>query len=223
MTDEELETIAYTLARPCVLLRESGPKADLGAAWGGEGIVPAPKSGNWRHWISVDCGWFKETLHRYGLKIGPPAGVLSVYTDEDSEGGVAVHNAKAKLKVGKGALALFGHPGRSLPPLEAIFLKGPAPVQEWLTKNKWKSEWGYSDKFKDRKIAENYIRRYQNLSPFYSGSAHAVLGGWHFPWPDGDWAELIERALLVWTLEDSEPWIEVWGVGKKFEVKQRIT
>jgi hypothetical protein len=64
---------------------------------------------------------------------------------------------------------------------------------------------------------------HSNLSPFYSGSAHAVLGGWHVPWPDGDWDELAERPLLVWTLEDSEPWVEVWADGKGFEVKQRIT
>ena len=52
---------------------------------------------------------------------------------------------------------------------------------------------------------------------------HAVLGGWHFPWPDGDWGELVERPLLAWTFEDSEPWVEVWGDGKGFQVKQRIT
>src|SRR5262245_37094572 len=32
-----------------------------------------------------------------------------------------------------------------------------------------------------------------------------VLGGWHFSWPDGDWADPVERPLLLWTFEDSEP------------------
>jgi hypothetical protein len=139
---------------------------------------------------------------------------------------VAVHNAKAKLST-KGGAALYAHPGRSMAPLEAVFRFGPPPVQEWLKANKWKPEWPYNNNFKDRKPAELYDRYYQQMCPLYGGrdwkNTYAVLGGWHFPWPDGDWAELTDRPLLVWTFADSEPWVEVWGNGKGFEVKQRIT
>jgi hypothetical protein len=33
---------------------------------------------------------------------------------------------------------------------------------------------------------------------------------------------LLDRPLLVWTFEESEPWVEVWG-GDGFEVKHRTT
>jgi len=166
-------------------------------------------------------------LHRHGKKLGPPTGVLSVYTDEDGEGGAAVHDPDAKFSAkGKGTL-LFAHPGRCLPPIDAVFRFGSPAVQAWLKQNKWKAEWGYNDHFKDKKPVQDYQKNYQAICPLYGGlgglKVHAVLGGWHFPWPDGDWSELVERQLLVWTFEDSEPWVEVWAEGKKFEVKQRIT
>jgi hypothetical protein len=222
MTAEELREEGNRLARPCVWLRRTGSKGDVGAAWGGPGIVPAPAK-TLRHWLSVDCFWYKEVLHRYGHKIGPPAGVLSVYTD-DNGGGVAVHDRKAKFAVKRGAVALHAHPGRSKPPLEAVFLLGSPAVKAWLKANKWKAEWGYNNNFKDNKPADQYLREYQELSPVYgSFTADAVLGGWHFPWPDGDWADRAEDALLVWTFKDSEPWVEAWADGKSYEVKQRIT
>lgn len=56
-----------------------------------------------------------------------------------------------------------------------------------------------------------------------SEGIHAVLGGWHFPWPDGDWEELIDRRLIAWTLADSEAWVEVWDQGGAFRVIERIT
>src|SRR5262249_11452067 len=224
------------LGRPCSFLRDTGPKGDLAAAWGGPGIVLPPKKGTYRHWISVDCRFYKEFLHHYGAKIGPPAGILDGYTEDDrgrvagfvsvyrddAGGGVAAQDRRARLSV-EDATPLYAHGGRSIPPIDAVFRLGSPAVQAWLKANKWKPEWGYSDNLKDKKPAQYYVRSYQELCPLYSGSAHAVLGGWHFPWPDGDWAELVERPLLLWTFEDSEPWVEVWGDGKRFEVKQRIT
>jgi hypothetical protein len=53
--------------------------------------------------------------------------------------------------------------------------------------------------------------------------AAAVLGGWHFPWPDGDWEERCGESLLAWTIEESEPWVEVWRAASGLRVVQRIT
>ena len=50
-----------------------------------------------------------------------------------------------------------------------------------------------------------------------------MLGGWHMAWPEGDWDELIDKQLIVWTFAESEPWIEVWEDGSRFRVIQRIT
>jgi hypothetical protein len=87
----------------------------------------------------------------------------------------------------------------------------------------WQPDWGWNDNFKDPDPVLKYDSLVQSELPLYSGGAHAVLGGWHFPWPDGDWEELIDHPLLVWTFEDSEPWVEVWGNEDGFKVLQRIT
>ena len=37
-----------------------------------------------------------------------------------------------------------------------------------------------------------------------------MIGGWHMPCADFDWHELLDSTLLIQTLEDSEPWVEVF-------------
>ncbi len=70
---------------------------------------------------------------------------------------------------------------------------------------------------------DKYLPVWQSNCPLYTNEAAAVLGGWHFPWPDGDWEELQNKPLLVWTIDDSEPWVEVWKEPNGFRVIQRIT
>ena len=72
-------------------------------------------------------------------------------------------------------------------------------------------------------VGEAYLRHWQAQCPMYADAIVAVLGGWHFPWPEGDWEALRERPLLAWTLEDAEPWVEVWGGGAAYQVMQRVT
>ena len=51
-----------------------------------------------------------------------------------------------------------------------------------------------------------------------------MLGGWHFPFPDSDWADLIDEQLIALTIRDSEPWVEAWKMkNNEFKVIQRIT
>jgi hypothetical protein len=53
---------------------------------------------------------------------------------------------------------------------------------------------------------------------------YAMLGGWHFPGQDDDWAELVDEQLMVLTFRDSEPWVEGWRMRSgDFKVIQRIT
>jgi hypothetical protein len=61
--------------------------------------------------------------------------------------------------------------------------------------------------------------------PLYlSSDLYAVLGGWHFPWPEGDWYDHLEDRFIGMTLRDSEPWVEVWlSRSGRFEVCERIT
>jgi hypothetical protein len=187
LAERGLTTDADRLARPCVLMRDSGPADCLAGIWGGPGIVPA-LSGPFRHWLSIDCRFLPPGL-------SPIFGILSVYTNEDDcVSGFVGYDPVASLAATAGR-ALYAHPAKSLPPPNALCAEDN----------------------------ESYIRLWQSNCPMYTGEAAAVLGGWHFPWPDGDWGDLQEQPLVVWTLYESEPWVEVWGRPGAFRVMQRIT
>lgn len=166
---------------------------DRFAAWWGGPGVVTAPDANHRHWLSIDCRFLPEG-------IGPDSGVLSVYTDEeDGESGFAVHDPQARLPRADSSAdgePLYAHPSRSLPPPDAF-------------------EDGHDD--------DAYLAHWQDHCPMYADDIVAVLGGWHFPWPDGDWEQNRERSLLAWTLGESEPWVEVWGGGAAFQVMQRVT
>jgi hypothetical protein len=129
------------------------------------------------------------------MGLGPPTGVLSIYAnEEDYVSGIAAFDPAAKIEGSSGS-PLYSHRSVSLPPPDA----------------------------RPDGATDVYIRLWQSNCPLYTGEASAVLGGWHFPWPDGDWQELRLQSLLVWTLDESEPWVEVWRVPDGFRVMQRIT
>ncbi len=139
--------------------------------------------------------WLSIVCRFLPAGLSPRTGILSVYTNEgDCESGVAAHDPAATLNVSQGS-ALYAHAARSLPPPDALA--------------------GGED--------QAYVRLWQSNCSLYTGEADAVLGGWHFPWPDGDWEQLRDQPLLIWTITDSEPWVEVWGTGEGFRVMQRIT
>jgi hypothetical protein len=120
-------------------------------------------------------------------------------------------------------LKLYTNPGSSLPPLEAVLKLGSSEVAKWLGSNNWQRGWGYNDNFPDKAPVETYERAYQMQLPLFNESAHAVMGGWHMTWPEGDWDELVDKRLVAWTYAESEPWVEVWEDAGRFRVIQRIT
>ena len=126
---------------------------------------------------------------------GTSTGVLSVYTNEDDYlSGFAAYESTACIQ-NPGRRALFAHFGRSLPPPEAM----------------------------NAEDDEEYRCLWESNCPIFSNEIVAVLGGWHFPWPDGDWEPLRDQRLLVWTLVEAEPWVEVWGELGSMRVIERIT
>jgi hypothetical protein len=214
MTGDQLIDEGLRLIRPCVYLRTSGK--DFAAIWGGKGIVQC-EEGPFRHWLSID------TRHVPGFQ-GEPKQCLSVYTNtDDCETGVVAADETRTLPQRSDGLFLYAHPASSLPPLEAVFKFGSHEVKSWLDSHNWEPEWGYNSNFRDRKPAETYEREYQNRLPLFSRGAHAVLGGWHMPWPDGDWDDLVDKQLIAWTFEEAEPWVEVWRQNGSYRVIQRIT
>jgi len=139
--------------------------------------------------------WISVDCSFFPVGLAPRSGILSVYTNEDDcSSGVVAHDPAGELPA-RANNTLYAHPARSLPPPDAL----------------------------TGADSESYMRVWQSNCPLYTGEAVAVLGGWHFPWPDGDWDELRARPLLLWTIEDSEPWVEVWGGAGGFQVMQRIT
>jgi hypothetical protein len=96
-------------------------------------------------------------------------------------------------------------------------------VEEWLAANKWKREWPYNGTFGDSQIVDDYERWWQEQNPFYQGSGFAITGGWHMSWGDDDWEDLVQKRLVLWTLRDAEPWIEVWEDGGALRAIPRVT
>lgn len=214
MTGDELIAEGLRLARPCIYLRKTGD--DFAALWGGEGIVPCGQ-GPFRHWLSISSRFIPGSE-------GERSGCLSIYTNEDDcVTGIVALDEHRELPGASDELRLYAHPATSMPPLEAVFKLGSPEVLGWLAANNWEPEWGYNDNFPDRSPVDVYERAYQAQLPLFDDSAHAVLGGWHMPWPEGDWDELLNEKLVVWTFADSEPWVEVWRDGVNFRVIQRIT
>lgn len=105
---------------------------------------------------------------------------------------------------------LFGTRFLSMPPLEAIFVRGSEALGAWLRSSGWDPSWGYNDNFPDP-AASDYESWWQDHHQFYQGEGIAILGGWHFAWPDDDWLELVDHELVMWTLGE-EPWLEVWAL-----------
>ena len=215
MTGEELIAEGRRLARPCVHLRSDGELGNLAAMWGGPGQVACPTPEH-THWLTVDCRFLPHG-------VGPRSGCLSVYTDDEDRFGVAIHDPLASLGVSGNGQRLYAHSIPSLPPLEAVFLYGSPAVRDWLTPLGWEPEDGMNGNFPASDVTDPYVAAWQQDMPLYGDRAFAVLGGWHFPWPDGDWVELVDRPLVVMTLADSEPWVEVFDMGGSFQVMQRIT
>jgi hypothetical protein len=200
----ELEQEAERLARPCAYLRPAGDT--YAAVWTGSPgsdfelvfsstSLPAP-------------GWNQQGTFR----------LASDGTD------VSIAFAEgARLPAEPKGVKLYAAPARSLPPVDALFALGSDRVQRWLRSLDWPPGEPYNSNFPDRDAVEVYERGYMEQLPFYSGGAHAVLGGWHLPWPDGDWLELVPSRLLVWTFEGGEPWFEAWASGEALRVLRRIT
>ena len=212
MQSQDLVNTGWQLARPCINLHDALPSEPVIAVWGGDGIVPGP-FGSYAHWISLDC---RALPHASQLQIG----WLSVYvtTDDFESGVVVVDPATVVTNYYNGGVALSGTRTHSFPPIDAVVQE--AQVKAWLASQDIVHDPVHNAYFED----EGYNQVYQEQCPIYSSQSVAVIGGWHFPWPEGDWQKLQESTLLVWTFRDAEPWVEAWLMPDgSFQVFQHIT
>lgn len=222
MTADELIEEGRRLARPCVYLRDVGdgpaaahwyPKDD--AAW------DAAETSGGMLWLTVDLSRVP------GLSLPPDAArYLSVYTNEkDGDTGRVELASEWPAPAPPNAVPLFATDAAPLPPVDAVFTRGSDAVRDWLRQNNWPPDEPYNANFKDYAVADAYDRAYQTEFPLFQESdVYAILGGWHTPWPEGDWHDLLDQTLVVWTFADSEPWVEVWrDRDGSYSVIQRIT
>ena len=212
MTGADLIAEGRRLARPCTLLKTSGDA--YAAVWRSKRSFPALASVE--HWITVDRSLLPEE--------GKGTGRLDVYVGDAAGKWVAVV-FPSELPETTDGIRLYAHPASSLPPIDAIFKLGSDEVGSWLSSNGWDRDSGYNDNFKDRKPVEEYEKAFQAQCPLYAdeGDVHAVLGGWHLPWPEGNWDQLLNESLVLTTFADSEPWVEVWKTPQGYRVIPRIT
>lgn len=215
MTGDDLIAEGERLARPCVHLCPAGDPSAAAAVWRGPGVVPPPGDG-YEHWLSIDCRFLP-------VGAGPSSGCLSVYTEDDDRHGAVTHDPSASLSSVRGGRPLYACPARSLPPLEAVFLRGSPAVAAWLASLGWPPGWGYNGNFPDAEAADAYRAAQHVNLPFDGEAVFAVLGGWPVPWPDGDWPELVDLPLVVFTLAESEPWVEAFRLDGGFRVIQRVS
>ncbi len=194
MTLEELLAEANLLAKSCRHYR---------FAHGGE-----PVTG---YWHGVKAGELCASIEREGKW-------LNVYLDADYETG-RVEVSVQPIPSGR---PLCRSDAKSLPPIDAVFRLGSGAVEGYLEAHGWKRDWSFNDNFKGA-VAKQYEREWARQCPLYSDGIVAVEGGWNMPWPEGDWEDLLGQDLVLWTFEESEPWVEVFSDGSRYSVFQRVT
>lgn len=120
--------------------------------------------------------------------------------------------------------ALYAYSAAVLPPLDAVFARGSATVGRWIEDNGGDRRDRYFGKIAWDPAVAAYESLEQSEHPIYGDSdAYAILGGWHLRFPDDDWHDLIDEHLMMFTLRDSEPWIEVWRTAAGIRAIQRVT
>jgi len=142
---------------------------------------------------------------------------LNIYIDNNEGGHVEFSNTPLISTI-----PLYGVPYNSLPPVDGVFFKGSNLIDDFLKIYDWPREEPFNDNFPDP-VPANYETFWQNSFPIYQKNIVAVIGGWHMPWPDDDWYDLVDHELVIWTMKDSEPWVEVFFINGKYVVKQRTT
>ena len=163
------------------------------------------------YWHGVDAGALCISIERDGMW-------LNVHLDESGASG----HVETTTQPVRSDHPLCRSDAMSLPPVDAVFRFGSAAIGAYLDAHGWQRDWGFNDNFKGT-AAHDYAREWIAQCPLYTGGVVAVAGGWNMPWPDDDWNELIDLELVLWTFEESEPWVEVFFDGSRYSVIQRIT
>jgi len=146
-----------------------------------------------------------------------------MYTQRRNPNGIVVYDPESVISLAQGGLLLTAQPGISLPPIEAILLAGSPIVNDWLQSLGIETPWKWEDMLPYGDVMTAYEQALSENIPVQARLVYAILGGWPVVWPDGDWFELIDSNLMILTLAESEPWIEVFRRGADYQVIQRVS
>ena len=197
----QLVSEAHRLVRPCRVLVSQGT-GDVAGRWYGEDLPSGPMAGL-RRWMS-----FRLDLVP-GIEDGERR-IATVYTST-TEGRTSEVVLSSDWPDPSGT-PLFAVAADSFPPLEAL---GEYGVN--LPPNLRKTSPG---SLEGRSFEEEFIKRH----PFHSRGPWAILGGWNIPWEDEDWLECSHQRLLLTTVAEPEPWLEVYQLKDgTFTVKERFS
>jgi len=203
---DELWVESERIAQSIVLLKNRRSKATTQqpvATWNSK------LASNWLAgpWIRVDMRFHPNERLRAD-------GVLVVHVDHRNE-----DQSWAKLVAGESLIvekeerSLFGVDDIDYPCLEVLEVKASKKIRDAISESPQacdEYEQGYWEECFPRDL-------------FSHTNVYAQLGGWPITWPDEAADEQLGRQLVLRTYANSEPWIEVFRKGRKYEVVDRIT
>lgn len=213
MTIEKLIAEGRKLQRNCNFLKPTGSGEPV-AMWF-ESDPDDESITDWRRWMTIRSdavpqahprAIFYFSLYTKGLEVG-----LVDFVDGWPP---------------RDGIPLYAQPAEVLPPIDVVFALGSEEVGAWLAANGWLRNDRYNSNFGEASLVRQYEQTWISEHPIFKTDpeVYAMTGGWHLPGQDNDWHDLVPAKLLVTTLRDSEPWVEVFQMPYgDFKVCQRIT
>jgi hypothetical protein len=198
------------LALPSLLLSASTSGVRT-AVWRSKSLI-GPNGA--QHWISIDA----SALTSIGVSLSSN---IDVFRGKNA---IAVHVPQPLSERAPGGTPLRATPTASFPPFEALCLFGGEVVGSWLRSlGCERTDWDDPRVYESAQRNE-YIQEWQRRCPLYTGAGDVVVGGWHIQWPEDDGYSRPGWQMLLWTLRDAEPWIEVWrSDAGELRAVERIT
>ena len=226
MTTADLIAEGEAIMRPAFVLREQSNVQGAEAYWGGVLAAPdgqAEPSGFSRRHV---CTVSELLLTRLDVYYPRPLGPLRLYEVELHDGERS-HRAERDPRLRFDALSFTDALPLSatltplFPPFAALCLHGSERIGRWLSERGFaRHDYWRADTPASAEYEEEWMRR----SPFYDPTVVAVVGGWHFLWPEDDFYVPPECRLLLLTQRNAEPWVEVWhGLAGGVFARERIT
>lgn len=213
MTAEQLIAEGRAIQRKCNLLKPTGVGEPV-AMWF-EPDSDDESITQWHRWMTVRANALPDSK-------APDTVFFSLYTSGLDKGLIDFVDGWPP----RNGTPLYAHPASVLPPLDAVFALGSEEVGKWLAAHDWARSEQYNSNFGDAEIVAPYEQLWFAEHPILNNDpeVYAFTGGWHLPGQDSDWHELITAKLILTTVRDSEPWVEVFQLPDgEYKVAQRIT